>query len=161
MKLRKNRKVERAAVNAVMAFFESCGCVFQEVDGANDYGKDAYVDLGAVDQVTGACIALQIKGGRSYRDSAGLFIPVDERHAAIWRTSTLPVAGLVHDAESGDIFWGNISKFLTSPAMQFPTKFRIDPGNRLSGNSLPATFAAEFSLPAIEARIGHGLLKLV
>ena len=60
MSIRPNRPIERAAVNAVQAFFESCNCIFQPVAGENDFGKDAYVDIGKANQVTGLCVALQI-----------------------------------------------------------------------------------------------------
>jgi hypothetical protein len=43
---RKNRVLEKEGVNATRSFFESSGCVFQEVNLENDYGKDAYIDLG-------------------------------------------------------------------------------------------------------------------
>src|SRR5919199_6810704 len=85
MKRRRNRVTERKAVNVVRDFFESNGCVFQEVATDNDYGKDAYVDLAEGDRITGLCTAVQIKGGASYRRS--YFIPLDEPHRRIWRES--------------------------------------------------------------------------
>ena len=84
MKLRVNRTLAREAVSAVRAFFESNGCVSQEVDEGNDYGKDAYVDLTMGCEVTGTCVALQIKGGESFRTKSGYKIPVDAEHRKIW-----------------------------------------------------------------------------
>src|SRR4051794_31266930 len=112
MKIRANRTTERAGVNAARAIFEANGVVFQEVDLGNDYGKDAYVDLGDGQNVSGFCIGLQIKSGTSFKRPGGYGIPLDEAHAKIWRTSTLPIAGLVHDPDDGLVRWCNISEYL-------------------------------------------------
>jgi hypothetical protein len=69
--------VGRAAVNAVRAFFESRSQIYHEVDQANDYGIDAYIDLVSEGVVTGKVIAIQVKGGRSYKTKSGYFIPYD------------------------------------------------------------------------------------
>ena len=103
MNLRKNRAKERAAVNAARSFFEANGCVFQEVDQGNDYGKDAYVDLVDGDKVSGHCIALQIKGGKKYKRANGYVIPI-ESHELVWRQSPLPIAGIVFDSESKTLY---------------------------------------------------------
>jgi len=108
-RLRANRVPERAAVNVARTFFEANGCIFQEVSGDNDYGKDAYVDLTFGGQVTGLCAALQIKGGESYRRTAGGYvIPLDDDHAKLWRSSTVPIFGIVHDQSDGKLRWCNI-----------------------------------------------------
>ncbi len=100
MKLRANRITEREAVNAARAFFESCDFVCQEVDQANDYGKDLYVDFTDEKRLTGLCIGVQVKGGVSFRLASGYFIPVDEDHARVWARSSLPIAGIVYDLKT-------------------------------------------------------------
>lgn len=57
MEVGPNRVTERAGVNAARALFEAAGCLFQEVDSCNDFGKDAYVDLTEQGVITGDCIA--------------------------------------------------------------------------------------------------------
>jgi hypothetical protein len=115
LKRRRNRITEREAVNAARRFFESNGCVFQEVDTANDYGKDAYLDIAEGEQITGLCAAIQVKGGVSYRRPDGsYFIPVDVAHIRIWQQSTLPVLGLVYDPDDGLIRWCSISAFVNT-----------------------------------------------
>lgn len=118
MRLRANRRVERAAVNATRAFFEENDCVFGEIDGANDYGKDAYVDIGADGLVTGTCAALQIKGGRSFRTANGDYrIPISNAHRRVWSESTIPIIGIIHDPDDGLLRWTNISEALrTNPS---------------------------------------------
>ena len=68
---RPGRPAERAAIRAVTAVFENAGMVVQEVDTANDIGKDLYVDLAQDGRFTGELIALQVKGGGSYRGPHG------------------------------------------------------------------------------------------
>jgi hypothetical protein len=115
LKRRRNRIAEREAVNAVRRFFEFHGCVFQEIDAANDYGKDAYLDFAEGEQITGLCAAVQIKGGISYRRPDGsYYIPLDEAHIRIWQESTLPVLGLIHDPDDGLIRWCSISAFVNT-----------------------------------------------
>ena len=114
LKRRGNRNTETSVVNAVRSFFESNGCIYQSVDLANDYGKDAYVDFAEGERITGLCAALQIKGSVSYRKPNGsYFIPLDEQHARIWQESTLPILGLVHDPDDGLVRWCDISGFLS------------------------------------------------
>jgi hypothetical protein len=115
LKRRRNRIVEARAVRKVQGFFEDNGCVFQEVSTVNDYGKDAYVDLAEGERITGLCAALQIKGGASYRRPDGsYFIPLDNSHIRIWRESTLPILGFIHDPDDGLIRWCSISAFVNS-----------------------------------------------
>ncbi len=143
MRLRKNRKIERTAVNAARTFFEEHNCVFQEVDAANDYGKDAYVDLVDGDRVTGTCIAVQIKGGRKYRRAKGFAIPLDEEHFQIWHHSTLPVAAIVHDPESGNLYWTSITSFLAASLVR-PKSIPIPLSNQLTPFSLCSEFRNQF-----------------
>jgi hypothetical protein len=100
-------------VNATRRLLEEeCDCVFQETDGGSDYGKDAYVDFVDAGRVTGLCVALQIKGGRSQRRAQGYGIRADPRHVEVWRDSSIPVAGIVHDAETGQLHWCDITGYL-------------------------------------------------
>jgi Domain of unknown function (DUF4365) len=115
MKLRVNRTAAREAVNAVRTFFESNGCVFQEVDEGNDYGKDAYVDLTMDREVTGTCVALQIKGGDSFKAKNGYRIPVDAEHREIWSESTVPIAAIVYDPSDKRLRWCNLTAALRAP----------------------------------------------
>jgi Domain of unknown function (DUF4365) len=76
------RIVAREGINAAQAFFESAGCVFQEVAQQNDFGKDAYVDIGEDGIVTHLCVAIQIKSGEFFRSANGdYFVPI-QNHAS-------------------------------------------------------------------------------
>jgi hypothetical protein len=111
MQIPQSRITSRDGVNAARAFFEHHGCVFQEVGLENDFGKDAYVDIGEAGRVTHLCAALQIKSGASYRDAGDYAIPVDS-HAEIWRHSTVPVFGLVYDPSDQLLRWIDLTGYL-------------------------------------------------
>lgn len=88
---RPGRTAERSAIRAVTAVFEDAGMVVQEVDTANDIGKDLYVDLAQDGRFTGELIALQVKAGRSYRARNGshrLRASADDRD--LWANSSVP-----------------------------------------------------------------------
>ena len=106
------RIVERAAVNRVRSFFERHGQVYFEVDQANDYGKDAYLDLVESGKLTGQVIALQVKGGNSYKTSSGCFVPFGEADRALWVESSIPVFGVVDDPDEDSLSWVNLTEEL-------------------------------------------------
>lgn len=160
MSIRPNRTTERAAVNAVQAFFESCNCIFQPVALENDFGKDAYVDMSKDNQVTGLCVALQIKGGDKYKRSEGYAIPLDAKHAALWRDSTLPVVGIVHDPHKDKLFWCNISQFLTAASGPLPSSIPVSESNELTADSL-ARFEQDIRTFTATGAGGRVLLELV
>jgi hypothetical protein len=54
------RITSREGVNAAQAFFERNGCIFQEIAQQNDFGKDAYVDLGEGGAVTFLCVTQHV-----------------------------------------------------------------------------------------------------
>ena len=143
MKLRRNRVTEREGVNAVQAFFERCRCVFQPVDNSNDYGKDAYVDLADEGHVTGICVALQIKSGASYRRSSGYAVPIDD-HANVWRQSTIPIAGIIYDPDSTNLYWCDITSFLKTHAGNKLKEVPVDKRSILTPATLETDFKPQF-----------------
>ncbi len=92
--------------------FEAADLVFQEVDQGNDYGKDAYVDLTSRGTLSGECIALQIKGGSSYRRHCGYAIDFDPATGRLWANSSVPVFGIVHDPADGKLRWCNLTAYM-------------------------------------------------
>lgn len=132
---RKNRIIEREGVNATCAFFESHGCIFQEISLGNDYGKDAMVDFGNDSEVTSICAALQIKSGVSYRNGNDYYIPLRNSDREYWASSTVPVLGLVYDPTDRTIRWVNISTYL-SRCVSFPKSIPVPHQNILDSKSL-------------------------
>ncbi|MCV7286264.1 DUF4365 domain-containing protein [Mycolicibacterium wolinskyi] len=108
---RANLGVERAGVNAVVALLEAAGHIVHQVDGTKDHGLDLYVQLVGDGRPTGAHIAVQVKSGSTYRRSFGYAIPVG-KHAEIWRTTNVPVIGVVYDPEMRMLYWCNVTGHL-------------------------------------------------
>jgi len=142
-RVRPNRPVERAAVRAVTAVFEDANFLVQAVDGANDIGKDLYVDVTEAGRVTGELIAVQVKGGGSYRRKGGYAIPCSADDLALWATSTVPVIGIVHEPDGGQLHWVNLTAWAraqTTPPS--PMEVPVASTWRLDARTL-AAFVAE------------------
>jgi hypothetical protein len=142
-RVRPNRPVERAAARAVTAVFEDANFLVQAVDGANDIGKDLYVDVTEAGRVTGELIAVQVKGGGSYRRKGGYAIPFSADDLALWATSTVPVIGIVHDPDGGWLHWVNLTAWAraqTTPPS--PMEVLVASTWRLDARTL-AAFVAE------------------
>ena len=105
------RVTGREGVNAARSFFEHHACRFVDVPQEQDIGKDAYVDLVDDTGITPLCVALQIKAGASYRTADAYAVPVDH-HADLWRRSTVPVFGIVHDPADGLLRWVDLTGYL-------------------------------------------------
>lgn len=159
IKLRANRKTERAGVNAARSLFESNGCVFQEVELGNDYGKDAYVDLTDGDEVTGLTVALQIKAGASYARGSDFAIPV-EGHEELWRSSTVPIAGIVFDPTHSVPYWCDISGYLKEhrdkPVSEIPVYAKC----RLTAATIHSQFKSHFRQYANTYRASLAILQV-
>lgn len=107
-----------AGREAVLAFERFCldqKWVFHEVPGHADFGKDGYVDLvEPTGTVTGGCLSVQIKGGRSRRSAGGYRIDASENNRRQWAASTLPVIGIVWDPDISRLHWTDLSATLSS-----------------------------------------------
>jgi hypothetical protein len=136
-RVRRTRRPERSAVNAARALFEAHDLVFQEVDQANDFGKDAYVDLTLDGTVSGYVVALQIKGGKKYIRARGCAIPCDGDHSEYWFNSSLPVIGIVQDPRDGRLYWQNLTRYLRDVDPS-PTSIPVPSTQPLTDDSLGA-----------------------
>lgn len=123
----------RAAVNVARSFLEERSQIYHEVDQANDYGKDAYIDLVVKGEVTGDVIALQVKGGSSYKSKAGYFIPYSAADKELWASSSVPVFGFVCDLEDRALFWVCLTDVLSEP--DAPAKGKIPVPGRLDSET--------------------------
>jgi uncharacterized protein DUF4365 len=125
------RRGRRRAIRAVQGLLEDANHIYQPVLGSNDIGKDAYVDIVEHGEVTGDVIALQIKGGESFRRARGYAIPCTAPDIELWRSSSIPVFGVVHDA--GKLHWTNLTAWARALASDArPAAVLADPVGRLT-----------------------------
>jgi hypothetical protein len=124
----------------VRAFFERHDCVFVEIPQQDDFGKDAYVDIGESGEFTHLCAALQIKSGESYRAADGnYFFPID-KHGDNWRRSTVPVFGLVYDPADRLTRWADLTAYLRAHPDQQTGRIPISYCAILTDTSLRSEF---------------------
>jgi hypothetical protein len=111
MPINKNRRVERAAVNAFRTLMECHDHIVQEIDGSNDNGEDVFVTFTDKGERIGDTIFVQIKGGTSYRTKDGYRVLVGN-HGEYWKNSNAPVFCVVYDPDIPQLFWANASEQL-------------------------------------------------
>lgn len=140
---------------AVLAFDIFCTrrkWVFTETPEQSDFGKDGYVDLSVAGSLTGQCVAVQVKGGSSFRRSQGYTIPADPRRRRLWRESTVPVFGVVWDPDDGGLYWFDLTATLRSDGVDAP--LHVDAANRLDNSTddfLDAAWRATTGTPLAAA----------
>lgn len=105
---------ERGGINAVRALLERHGLVVDEVDGRSDYGRDLNVDVTRASEITGGVIGVQVKGGSSFFKHGRWVIPATPTDWHYWRSSTVPILGMVHDPNTAVIRWINLSHLARS-----------------------------------------------
>lgn len=132
--LRVGHVSERAGINAVRALLEKHGLVVDEVAGRADYGRDLNVDVTVEGRITGGIIGVQVKGGPSHFRRGRWIIrasPVDWEY---WRSSTVPVIGMVYDPATETIRWRNLSRV---------ARARVDPDHDGFNPGMQSDEAAE------------------
>lgn len=154
-----HRSTDKAGVNACRTLFEKCGYIFQEVELGNDFGKDAYVDLVDGREVTGGCVALQIKSGESFRRRDGFGIPIED-HYSVWRNSSIPVAGIVYDPTDHVLYWCNITEYLDSSGQEVPTIVPVSRDSILNERTLEIAFKPDMRRSIDRRSVGASLLQL-
>jgi hypothetical protein len=93
----------------VEAVLEAASLVVQRVEAENDIGRDAFVEVVEGSDVTGGVISLQIKSGKSCFREGRWLLPGDPEDFTLWRESTVPFFGVVHDPVSGALRWVDLS----------------------------------------------------
>lgn len=152
---RPSRAVGKAGQRAVEAVLEAAGLVVQRVEQENDIGRDAFVDLVERGEVTGSVISLQVKSGPSFVRKGTYMIPGDPEDFTLWRESTVPFFGVVHEPASGALRWVDLSSAAQiadsylSPTVEGPfgrNAVPVPEGNRLDLSVEPFIRAATESV---------------
>jgi hypothetical protein len=88
---------------------EAANIVVQRVETENDIGRDAFIDIVDGTDVTGGVISVQVKSGPSFLHEGQWMIPGKPADFTLWRESTVPVFGVVHDPETDALRWIDLS----------------------------------------------------
>ncbi len=112
-RVRPNRRIERAGVNAVRTLLEDHDHIVQEIEGGNDHGEDLHVLLTRDGRRTGHVLAIQVKAGAKYKLTKGYTIPIED-HYGDWKNSRIPVVGIVFDVDTKKLYWVNLTATLRS-----------------------------------------------
>lgn len=152
---RPTRARGKAGYRRLETILEAANMVVQRVDTENDIGRDAFVDIVDGTDVTGGVVCIQVKSGKSFLHHGQWVVPGGAAEFTLWRESTVPFFGVVHDPEDDALRWVDLSeaarltdKYLSpvipgpygKPCVPVPTK------NRLDGDLAPFLAAAHVSL---------------
>jgi hypothetical protein len=154
---RPTRSRGKAGYRRFEAVLEAANIVVQRVETENDIGRDAFVDIVDGTDVTGGVVCVQIKSGRStYFYNDGWVVPGTPADFTLWRESTVPFFGVVHDEQSDALRWVDLSEAAAldrepylSPVVSGPFGKRCVPvpdGQRLDLEIDPFLAAAELAL---------------
>jgi hypothetical protein len=83
-----------------------------------DLGTDAFVQVtDELEKATGEVFGVQVKSGTTYLRAKGGAVPVDE-HGSAWRNASVPIIGIVHNPDTGEMWWVNLTEALMNdPSM--------------------------------------------
>lgn len=146
----------RAGFRRVEDTLEAANLVVQRVDTENDVGRDAFVEMTDGTDVTGAVISIQVKSGNSFYHQTQWVIPCSGADLTLWRDSTIPVFGIVHDPNDDALRWIDLSYAATleadtylSPLISGPygkPSIVVPHGNRLDLDIQPFLIEARRAL---------------
>lgn len=110
-------KEERLGVLAVARCITEMGHIWRETE-TGDTGIDGQVEfVNDSGSATGCLIGVQAKSGESYLKDDGdhwAFYP-DKKHRFYWERFPVPVFVMIHDSQSGIIYWVDARQVLRSP----------------------------------------------
>lgn len=153
---RPTRARGKAGYRRLEAILEAANIVVQRVETENDIGRDAFVDIVDGTDVTGGVICVQVKSGKSFLHEGQWVMPGEAADFTLWRESTVPFFGAVHDPEDDALRWVDLSQAATlavdayiSPVIPGPYGKPCVPvpvENRLDADLAPFLDAAKTSL---------------
>lgn len=153
---RPSRARGKAGYRRLEGILEAANIVVQRVETENDIGRDAFVDIVDGTDVTGGVICVQVKSGSSHFHNGQWVVPGEEADFTLWRESTVPFFGAVHDPEDDALRWVDLSQAATlaldrylSPVVTGPygkTCVPVTADNRLDLDLAPFLDAAKTAL---------------
>lgn len=151
-----SRALGKAGLRRFESVLEAGNIVVQAVATENDIGRDAFVDIVRGTDVTGGVICVQVKSGKSFFHNSQWVIPGKPSDFTLWRESTIPVFGIVHDPATDSLRWVDLSHAATLALDSYLSPVVIGPygkpsvpvpdDNRLDLNLEPFLTSAEIAL---------------
>lgn len=157
-----NRIVEDRALNRVTSLFQEHGHIVHKIDGRNDFGEDLYISFVEQQQTTGDTIAVQVKGGKSYRAAQGYRVKVGQ-HGRSWLETNVPVICVIYDPDTTTLHWANASEQLRAAKTEsIKVRSITVPSNAvLDEHSIDEAVGEMRRYIAERGEIRHALSKLV
>lgn len=156
---RPSRARGRAGYRRLEAVLEAENLVVQRVETENDIGRDAFVDIVAGTDVTGGVICVQVKSGPSYCWSGQWVVPGEPADFTLWRESTVPVFGVVHDPAEDALRWVDLSKAAESALDDFLSPVVMGPFGK-SAVPVPEVNRLDRDVPSFIAAAQTALRRL-
>ena len=107
---RPSRAKGKAGYRRLEEVLEAENLVVQRVETENDIGRDAFVDIVTGTDVAGGVVCVQVKSGPSYLWGGQWVVPGEPADFTLWRDSTVPVFGVVHDPAGDTLRWVDLTK---------------------------------------------------
>jgi hypothetical protein len=123
-KFQANNITERLGILAIASQVTSLGLIFRETPNS-DVGIDAQIEYVADGNAIGKLIAVQAKSGRSYLNDKGnhfAFYP-NEKHKIYWEGFPLPVVVMLHDPDTGQVYYSDARYYLSIPERERQYKY--------------------------------------
>ncbi|WP_439827706.1 DUF4365 domain-containing protein [Aeromonas enteropelogenes] len=120
---------------------EDAGSLFHKIEGENDLGIDALIELIRDEVPLNHQIAVQIKSGASCYNSAGeeCLIPV-KGHREYWLHHPLPVLGIVFVPSLGRAHWIDIKTYLKENPGKAVIRYQTSEANRFDSSTFGRIF---------------------
>ena len=138
---KKTSVTAKKGINFVRSAVEDAGSLFHKIEGDNDLGIDALIELVRDEVPLNRQIAVQIKSGASYYNSAGAecLIPV-EGHRKYWLHHPLPVLGIVFVPSLGRAHWIDIKTYLKKNPSKPVIRYQTSEANRFDSSTFGRIF---------------------
>lgn len=131
----------KKGLNFIRSVVEENGSLFHKVEQESDLGIDAVIEFIRGEQPLHRMVAVQIKSGRSFFNSAAAEckIPVED-HREYWLNYRLPVLGFVYVPNIERAYWVNIKRYLEQNKEAALIKFAVNKANQLDHDRFNTVF---------------------
>ncbi|MCX5870300.1 MAG: DUF4365 domain-containing protein [Deltaproteobacteria bacterium] len=138
---KKTSVTAKKGINFVRTAVEEAGSLFHKIEGENDLGIDALIELIREETPLNRQIAVQIKSGASYYNSAGeeCLIPIDS-HRNYWLHHPLPVLGIVFVPSLGKAHWIDIKSYLQDNPEKSVIRYQTSEANCFDSSTFSRIF---------------------